>query len=262
MRTFVLLVLATLCVLAAPLRADDAAAVARGRDFLTGLFNPELGLLPEYAGAHVYWLYHDNYLAAKVLAPTQPDLARKITEAIRAHGITRSGKIEILFGEAEHPLPFRHYELRDLKKIGPEVIRTEVVTDKPNPNWREYADLLLLAALAEPDPAEARRSFDAALSMWDGTGFRDQVVTKDHRYATYKLSLAILAARRLGQTPPALSAIRERLLAAQAGTGGWLTDYRADGAVISLTNVETTSLAILALDPTIPVPGTPLNPAR
>src|SRR5690349_13013907 len=134
MRISALRLLVIICTLAPSLRAGDAAAVARGRDFLAGLFNPELGLLPEYPGAQVYWLYHDNYLAAKVLAATRPDLARRINEAIRAHGITRSGKIEILFGEAEHPLPFRHYELRDLTKIGPAIIRTEVVTDKPNPN--------------------------------------------------------------------------------------------------------------------------------
>jgi hypothetical protein len=262
MRLTALRHLAILCFLIAPLRADDAAAVSRGREFLVGLFNPELNLLPEYAGAKVYWLYHDNYLAAKVLAPTHPDLAKQIMEAIRAHGVVRSGKIEILFGEAGNPRPFRHYELREVTKIGPVVIRTEVVTDEPNPNWSEYADLLLLAALAEPVAADARSHFEAALTMWDGTGFRDKVETQDHRYATYKLALALLGARHLGQTPPALPAIRARLLAAQVDTGGWLTDYRADGAVISLTNVETTSLAILALDPTIPAPGTPLNPER
>jgi len=261
MRLILFCIPAFLCVLA-PLRGGDADAVARGREFLAGLFNPELRLLPEYAGAKVYWLYHDNYLAAKVLAPTHPDLARRITEAIRAHGVVRSGKIEILFGEAGQPLPFRHYELREVTKIGPAMIRTEVVTDQPNANWREYADLLLLAALAEPNAAEARSHFEAALTMWDGTGFRDKVETKDHRYATYKLALALLAARHLGQTPVVLNDIRSRLLAAQADTGGWLTDYRPDGAVISLTNVETTSLAILARDPTISVPGTPLNPKR
>ena len=219
-----------------------------------GQFNPVLGLLPEYPGAPVYWLYHDNYLAAKVLAPTHPDLARRITEAIRGHGVTRSGKIEILFGEVENPLPFRHYELRDVIKIGPALIRTEDVTDRPHKDWREYADLLFFAALADPDPAEARRDFDAGLAMWDGTGFRDRVETPDHRYATYKLALAILAARHLDQ--PMLPAIRTRLLAAQATSGGWRTDYLPNNMMIGLANVETTCLAILAIDPGTSVPGT------
>ena len=237
-----------LAALALPLRADDSAAVARGREFLAGLFDPALDLLPEFPGAHTYWLYHDNYLAAKVLAPTHPELARKITAAIRARGFDHSGKIEIVFGEAAHPLPFRHYELRDVVKAGDALIRTEVVTERPNAEWREYADLLFLAALAEPDASAARRDFDTALAMWDGTGFRDRVVTANPKYATYKLALAILAARHLAQTPPILADIRTRLLAAQAPSGGWFTDYRADGQVISLANVETTALAILALD--------------
>ena len=258
MRTILLVI----CAFIIPLRADDVADIARGREFLAGLFNPELGLLPEFPGAHVYWLYHDNYLAAKVLASTHPDIARRIAAAIRAHGVVRSGKIEILFGEAEHPLPFRHYELRDVTKLGPAVIRTEVVTDVPNPTWREYADLLLLAALAEPDAAEARRDFDAALALWDGTGFADRVLAHDHHYATYKLALAILAARHLGQTPPALAAIHARLLTAQAATGGWRTDYLPDGTVIGLANVETTALAIIALDPTMAILGKSPVPLR
>ena len=244
-------IFAALVLLAAPLRADDADAIARGRAFLAGLFDPDLNLLPEFPGARVYWLYHDNYLAAKVLAPTHPDLARKITAAIRAHGIEHSGKIEIVFGEADHPLPFRHYELRDVAQINGARIRTEIVTDRPNAEWREYADLLFLAALAEPAAAEARRHFDAALAMWDGLGFRDRVVTANPKYATYKLALALIAARHLAQTPPVLPDIRARLLAAQADTGGWLTDYRADARIISLANVETTALAILALDPAL-----------
>ena len=43
---------------------DDAAK--RGRAFLVGLFDRQQNLLPEHPGARVYWLYHDNYLAAAV----------------------------------------------------------------------------------------------------------------------------------------------------------------------------------------------------
>ena len=58
-----------------PTKALEAAS-AKGRKFLSGLFDPALGLLPEYRGAKVYWLYHDNYLAAKVLDRTEPELAK------------------------------------------------------------------------------------------------------------------------------------------------------------------------------------------
>ena len=41
-------------------RCQDAAK--RGRAFLAGLFDPSIGLLPEYRGSKTYWLHHDNYL--------------------------------------------------------------------------------------------------------------------------------------------------------------------------------------------------------
>ena len=37
-----------------------------------------MNLLPEYRGASVYWLFHDNYLAAKVLNTSHSETARKI----------------------------------------------------------------------------------------------------------------------------------------------------------------------------------------
>ena len=38
-------------------------ATQKGRTFLVNLLDPDLGLLPEYRGAKVYWLFHDNYEA-------------------------------------------------------------------------------------------------------------------------------------------------------------------------------------------------------
>src|SRR6185369_12462719 len=86
-------------------------AVERGERFLAALFDPALDLLPEYRGAKVYWLYHDNYLAARALAWSEPELARRISSAIARYGVRASGKIEIVYGEARDPLPFRVPEL-------------------------------------------------------------------------------------------------------------------------------------------------------
>ena len=236
-------------VSASSFAADSDDATARGRKFLVQLFNPQLGLLPEYEGAKVFWLYHDNYLAAKILQRTHPDIAGKINAAIRAHGVTESGKIEIVFGEAKHPLPFRRYELRDVTKIGDALIRTEITLKDENPDWRNYADLLLLAALAEGDSATARKHFDDALALWDGVGFRDAATKHSGIYATYKLALALHAARHLGQSPPSIAAMRDRLFKQQSGSGGWITDYLPDGTPRGLANVETTAMCILALEP-------------
>ena len=229
-------------------RCRDAAK--RGRAFLAGLFDPATGLLPEFRGSKTYWLYHDNYLAAKVLQPSHPQIAERIVNSIQDYGIRDSGKIEIVFGEAKRPLPFRHYRLSDVRHFDSKVVKTEVVCDPIMVGWEQYADLLLLAsiALAQSEPLKAKEDFQNAVQMWDGKGLRDRAVEHDNRYATYKLALLLIAAARLGERPPAHDTILERLLAQQAKDGGWITDYDAIGKPLGVANVETTSLAILGLE--------------
>ena len=153
------------------LSPSDAAR--KGRTFLTNLFDPALGLLPEYRGAKVYWLFHDNYLAMKVLAASHPKVAQSISAAMDRDGVRKSGKIDLIFGEAENPLPFRQYELTDVRRIYDKVIRTEVVTNRVLAGWTAYADLLLLACIAEKEESAARQHWEAALRLWDGKGFLD-----------------------------------------------------------------------------------------
>ena len=67
-------------------------------------------------------------------------------------------------------------------------------------------------------------------------------------YATYKLALALIAAHKLNERSAANAAIVERLLARHAKDGGWITDYDKNGKPVGVANVETTSLAILAVE--------------
>lgn len=223
-----------------------AQVLKRAREFLVGLLDPELNLLPEYSGATVYWLYHDNYLAAKVLSASNPEIAAKIRSAIHREGVNESGKIEILFGEAKHPFPFRQYELKAVRKVGTKVIRTEVVTTAVNEGWKEYADLVLMACIAEKEPVRLKQYWNDAFAMWDGKGFDDPATRELKRYATYKLALALIAAKRIKMKPP--EAVLERLLSMQDESGGWITDYDAEGKKIGLANVETTCLSILGIE--------------
>lgn len=230
--------------------AEPSAPAAKGRRFLAGLIDPDLDLLPEFRGSETYWLYHDNYLAAKVLRPTEPRLADRIEAAVRGFGVTGSGKIEIVAGEAEDPLPFRHHRLDEVARRGRKVVKTEVVTGRRFEGWQEYADLLFLAAIAQSksDATAATSSFDAGRATWDGKGFADQAMKANGLYATYKLALASIVASALGRPFDIGPAVRERLVAMQAEDGGWVTDYRDNLKPTGFANVETTSLAILALE--------------
>jgi hypothetical protein len=232
-----------------PTKALQTAA-SRGRRFLGDLLDPSLDLLPEYRGSAVYWLCHDNYLAAKALARTDPGLARKIRGAIRSYGARESGKVEILFGEARKPLPFRHSRLVDLKRVGDKLVRTELAGEEVFPGWEEYADLLLLAAVAsaETDPELARRHFEQGMRLWDGVGFRDRAAKKSGKYAVYKVALGLLAASKLQLRADEQGALVGRLLHQQGEDGGWVTDYDEKGRPPGRANVEPTALAVLALD--------------
>lgn len=228
--------------------AVPSDAIQKGRTFLANLFDPDVGLLPEYRGANVYWLFHDNYLAAKVLAPSHQQMAQSIMAAIHREGIYKSGKIELIFGEAEKPLPFRQYQLSDVRRTAGKIIRTEVVTDRVLNGWQDYADLLLLACIAETNQPASHKHWEAAVRLWDGKGFLDAAAQHDHRYSTYKLGLALLAASHLSPPAKLPRGLIDRLLAMQDDSGGWITDYDASGARIGVGNVETTCLSILGLE--------------
>jgi hypothetical protein len=239
-----------------PASAQDIArgvlndAAAKARKFLVALIDPMLGILPEFRGSRVYWLYHDNYLAAKVLERSEPEKSERIMKVIRGFGVKGSGKIEILFNESRAPLPFHHHGLVEVKRLGPKIIKTEVLKDEIHTDWQEYTDLLFMATIAqaERDRAAAGKFFRAGLKTWDGEGFRDRVNQKTPRYATFKLALALIAGSRLDEQPAEKGKILERLLAMQRDDGGFVTDFESKGKRVGEANVETTALAIMALD--------------
>jgi hypothetical protein len=241
-----------LLLLAAQSLSDELAgkAAQKGRAFLVGLLDADLGLLPEYAGARTYWLYHDNYLALKVLADSHPQTAASIRAALQREKVKHSGKIELLFGEATKPLPFCTFRLVEVRRAGNKRIMTEYATQTVLLDWQDYADLLLLAALAETNAARGRQHLQAALRLWDGKGFNDRVAKKSGHYATYKLALALLAAAQLKRSQDLPQELPRRLLQLQDRLGGWITDYDASGKPVGKANVETTCLAILALERT------------
>lgn len=223
-------------------------AVQRGQAFLMGLLDTNMSLLPEYRGAKVYWLFHDNYLAAKVLAAGRPEISRRIMAAIHREGVDASGRIQAVFGEQVESLPFRQHELKDIRRVGDKLIRTEMMTQRPFYGWENYADLLFLACLTETNQPAARRDWEAAMRMWDGKGFVDEPARQGRRYATYKLGLALVAARHLSPPAEPPAAVFDKLLSLQDESGGWITDYDATGKMIGLANVETTCLCILGIE--------------
>jgi hypothetical protein len=246
---FFLFLIAALVAHIASAATPQQEAAQRGRQFLADLMNKDLELLPEFAGSPVYWISHDNYLAAKTIEKSHPDVARTIFKAIEREGsVPSDGKMELLFGKNVNVLPFRHFDLVDVRRVGTNVIKNEVATDRLLTGWEKYVDLLFYAAMAESDPATAQGYWDVAMKGWDGKGFVDPVFDRQKIYATYKLGLAAIASKRPSLKAKLPDNLTERLMALQADSGGWITDYAANGKRLGKSNVETTCLAILALD--------------
>jgi hypothetical protein len=145
-------------------------------------------------------------------------------------------------------LPFCHYNLSEVRKVGEKVIRTEMVTEQVMNGWEQYVDLLCLASIAEGRGPAGQQHWEAAVRLWDGSGFNDVAAEKHQQYATYKLALALIAGSRLQAMDKTLEAIQEKLLLLQDESGGWVTDYDRHGKQLGVANVETTCLAILGLE--------------
>jgi hypothetical protein len=83
--------------------------------------------------------------------------------------------------------------------------------------------------------------------MWDGKGFADRAVEDMKIYATYKLALYLVALKKTETSSPIASAVFARLRALQNDAGGWITDYDRELRPRGFANVETTCMALLAL---------------
>jgi len=227
-----------------------AEAAKKGREFLVSLVDADTNLLPEYPGSSVYWLFDDNYLAHKALKESHPEVSRAIEQAILSHGVRRSGKIEILFDEADLPLPFRLFKIVDVRQTGLKTFKTVVREEKVLEGWEVYADLHQYAAivLADSEPQKARQNLNVAVGMWDRYGFRDRPAKMSQRYVTFKLALHLIAEKKLGTESKIQRAVLKNLLAMQNSEGGWIGEYDSKGNRSGVPTVFTTTLAILALD--------------
>ncbi|MBI5211517.1 MAG: hypothetical protein HY927_16205 [Elusimicrobia bacterium] len=234
-----------------PVQADPGAEPSAGAalGYLEGMFDPGVGLLRQLKGSNDYWLFQDNYLAARVLAADRPKLAEKIRTALARHPAAGGGRIEIVFDEIDKPMIFRESELVTVSKIGEKRVRTERLTDRKVDRWEENADLLFLAAIArrKTAPATALAHYRKAVMMWDGQGFLDKESFHTQLYSTRKLGLALLAARKLGEKLPQRRQIIGRLALQQDSSGGFVADYDRDGRPVGVPTVETTCLVLLGL---------------
>jgi len=241
------------------------ASLNRAADYLIQNIDPDTGLIPETPGSSTYWLYSDNYLAALALQRYGQSNATIASSAVVVSG---SLTADLLLGKMDNAenqylvlntsAPCQFHSAQSYTVETPDGVPVKAVLNNGTRLLSEsqYADIAFLNAIClyrQGDHAGALAAYDVGRSMFDGQGLNDSIFSQpgpnQGRYQTFKLALYIYASGLLKQSFPqsALSI----LISMQDSGGGFYTGYDAglshEG---TLTNTETTSLAILALDAT------------
>jgi hypothetical protein len=218
-------------------------------------YNATVGLIPEVPGSSTYWLYSDNFLASFALwryDPSNSTLANIVTNISSTilkyiqtvpnplnQYMVLNSSIAAFNGSSDYTIG--HY--------GDAVINMTLNNETGALNPSNYADIAFLEALYYASIGQVQNASDAyqiGKSMWNGKGMNDTVFQNTTQYQTFKLALYVYASKVLGQQFPLIA--EATLLQMQAASGGFYTGYDENYSTNGTnTNVETTSLAILAL---------------
>jgi hypothetical protein len=222
-------------------------------DFLANQFNATVGLVRESPDNSIsldYWLLSDNLIAMHVLAKDHPDIAARINQSMQKFGIFTDGLHEALFGGII-PLP-PYTPIDKTVENDSYVVNVEVrsnVTGKLQPDWTEYADLSIYAALSAHNAGDDQLAvyyFNRALQMWNGAGLWDLPTQEDGFYSTYKLALLMYAGDMLNQTIPYRGTLEDHIWLFQRADGGIRSHYLGNLTSSREANSETAGLVLLA----------------
>jgi hypothetical protein len=230
----------------APLMADR---VNMGVGFLRHHYNPELGLLyeAEKVAPHTYWLANDNALSAHTLARLgEQELSRTLFASLRHYKYPDNDFIEVAWGKPVPWPPKTPTAITFMVAGEDKILQEDHAGGATFEDWRDYSNLAMMGTLNQLHTGHRRdalATYKQAMQAFDGEGFRDKAFTGT--YETYKLAWAILAAKELGE--PVDPRLTPALLWMQGKEGGFYTHYGSAHAAVGDQNVETTSLALLAL---------------
>jgi hypothetical protein len=222
-------------------------------NFLVNQFNTTVGLVresPDPSIATDYWLLSDNLIAAHVLAENHPDIASRINQTMQKFGIFTDGLHEALFG-ATIPIP-PYTPIVKVVWNNSYVVKVEVRnndTGKLQPDWVDYADLLVYAALSDHNAGNdqlAIYDLDRALDMWNGAGLWDRPTQEDGFYTTSKLALLMYTADILNQPIPYRAVLENDIWRFQRDDGGIRSHYLGNLTSHREANSETAGLVLLA----------------
>ena len=190
-------------------------------------------------GATRHWLAPDNQLALWAFeAAHATETATKLRTALATTPPATHGLIEAMHGEAI-PWP-PHAAVQQEVQPG---IWLETYGGEAIPDWESDCALDLIAALHAwngGDKGEATRLYAEAMGKFDDSGCRRPEPPGSYR--TRDLALAIFTGARIGEQVDR-SRI-DTLLALQTPSGGFTSEYTAEGPQGDATTVDTAYVAL------------------
>ena len=220
--------------------------VNSARNFLIAQYDPQIGLIYEAPSSpNTFWVYNDNYEAYLALKGYNDNLANSLYAQIQQQPAAR---VIVLNGQTFDPIT------AGVKVVVVQIVSSKIIeTEVPDPSTSpviisSYGDIAAYAALNaynHGDIATAKQDFNILELMWDGVGIHD-ATTGGGVYATFKTSLYLIAAHKIGVTAKYETQAYQSLVAAQNSQGGCRTGITSTG-VLNGANTETTALCILAV---------------
>jgi hypothetical protein len=212
-------------------------------NYLVSNYNASLRLISETTAHQKYWLYSDNYLASIVV---NDRCKRTDISGLVSQRLSELPKYPNQYQVFSMPVAYfnasKDYNLSDS-------IWTTVNNQTGTLSPGDYADIAFLEsyyyARWTSNVTGAQRLYDIGATMYNSTGFVDRPF--NGIFQTYKLALYVIVANKLNNTLP-YSVVVNLGRMQELTTGGFYTGYLADYSTAgTTTNMETTSLAIMAL---------------
>ena len=227
-----------------PERPNVQPAIDSALAFLQAQYNPTYKLLQESPdiGQHRYYITNDNMLADNIFT------IYGIDKPLDLRGKLYNGFIEIAFGYTVIWPPYHHGDVV-IEQHGEDQVLYEA-HDGPGyfSDWSGFSNLACMASVNEFNGGDfdtARSLYQYQIGKFDGKGWADLAYQRrDGVYETLGLAWCLYAGALLEQ--PSMDVMR-MLLAQQGAQGGFHTHYRAEAMQLADPNIETTSMAILAL---------------
>jgi len=227
--------------------------------YLVNRYNTHYGLIKENENIDKYWLWSDNILASQAIKDYNYSLYANITNTIRNfiqhYHIGFHSPWQALIDPTsviQSPSFGSPTDVNVIDKIWYSNYNGSVELQ-----CADYADIAFLKSIYFYEINKVDQSkacYNAGANMFDGIGFRDKAFISDgFKYSTYKVALWKIASNITGfiesrDVMHVISKVQDMIIgrAQDKITGGEYTHYSASLIPGNETNVETTSIAVIA----------------